>query len=333
MTESRVVIRRVPEGTPRPEDFEIVDSPPMEVGPGQIRVRTEWLSLDPYVRALLSGRHFLRMPQPGDVLPARAVAQVVESRHDVWNVGDRLVLETGLQSGTVTDGTDAWPLHPGHLPASTALGILGTPGMTAYFGLLDVAQVQPGEIVLVSAASGPVGSMVGQIAKLRGARAIGLAGSKEKCDWVRKVARFEACIDYRSEDVDARLRSLAPDGVHVFFDNTGGTLQQIVIGRRHLARGARVVLCGLVAQYNLDEAPPGPNLGTLMASRAKILPLIVYDYEHRRSEFLREALAWHGEGRLVFKEDIVEGLQNAAAHFCRLMRGENFGKSLVHLQR
>ncbi len=332
MNDRRVVIARIPAGEPRPEDFAVVDAPPpAPLAAGQLRVRTEWLSLDPYVRALLSGRHFLRMPQPGEVLPAKAVARVVESRHDVWSVGDRLVLETGLQSSAVSDGADAWKLHPGHVPASTALGILGVPGMTSYFGLLDVAQVQPGEIVLVSSAAGPVGSMVGQIAMLRGARAIGIAGSQEKCDWVRKVARFEACVDYKTEDVDARLRQLAPEGVHVFFDNTGGALQQIVIGQRHLARGARVVLCGLVTQYNLKEAPPGPNLGVLMASRAKILPMIVYDYEHRREEFLREALAWHGEGRLVFKEDVVDGLEAAPAHFCRLMRGENFGKSLVRL--
>jgi NADPH-dependent curcumin reductase CurA len=332
MTDRRVLLHRIPEGAPRPADFEVADAPePGPLGPGQVRVRAEWLSLDPYVRALLSGRHFLRMPQAGEVLPAKAVARVLESRHDLWRSGDRLVLETGLQSSAVTDAADAWKLHPGHLPASTALGILGMPGMTAYFGLLDVAQVRPGEIVLVSAASGPVGSMVGQIAMLKGARAIGIAGSREKCDWVQRVARFEACIDYRTEDVDARLRELAPEGVHVFFDNTGGELQHTVIGRRHLALGARVVLCGLVTQYNLEEAPPGPNLGVLMASRAKILPMIVYDYEHRREEFLRDALAWHGAGHLVFQEDIVDGLEAAPAHFCRLMRGENFGKSLVRL--
>ncbi|MCU0759874.1 MAG: NADP-dependent oxidoreductase [Steroidobacteraceae bacterium] len=332
MTDRRILLRRIPDGTPRPEDFEVAEAPPgPPLGPGQVRVRAEWLSLDPYVRALLSGRHFLRMPQPGEVLPAKAVARVVESRHATWRTGDRLVLETGLQSSAVSDAADAWRLHPGHVPASTALGILGMPGMTAYFGLLDVGQVRAGEVVLVSSAAGPVGSMVGQIAMLKGARAIGIAGSAEKCDWVRRVARFEACIDYRREDVDARLRELAPDGVHVFFDNTGGDLQHTVIGRRHLALGARVVLCGLVTQYNLKEAPPGPNLGVLMASRAKILPMVVYDYEHRREEFLREALAWHGAGRLAFKEDIVEGLEAAPAHFCRLMRGENFGKSLIRL--
>jgi NADPH-dependent curcumin reductase CurA len=332
MIDQQVNIRRLPEGLPRPEDFDLVDSPPCEpLAAGRIRVRTEWLSLDPYVRALLSGRHFLRMPQPGEVMPAKAVAEVIESRHDVFGVGDRIWLETGLRSTAVSDGADAWKLHPGHVPASTALGILGVPGMTAYFGLRDVAQLQPGETVLVSAASGPVGCMVGQIARLKGARAIGIAGSPEKCDWARREARFDACIDYKAEDVDARLRALAPEGVHVFFDNTGGELQNLVIGRRHLAMGARVILCGLIAQYNLKDAPPGPNLGPLMACRGKILPLVVYDYEPRREEFFEAALAWHGAGRLAFKEDVAEGLPNAAAAFCRLMRGENFGKSLVRI--
>ncbi len=332
MTDQQVLIRRLPEGLPQPEDFELAPAPaPAPLASGQIRVRTEWLSLDPYVRALLSGRHFLRMPQPGDVMPAKAVARVTESRHDVLRVGDRIWLETGLRNTVVSDGADAWPLHPGHVPASTALGILGVPGMTSYFGLRDVAQLQPGETVLVSAASGPVGCMVGQIARLMGARAIGIAGSREKCEWVRHTARFDACIDYRSEDVDARLRELAPEGVHVFFDNTGGELQNLVIGRRHLAMGARVILCGLIAQYNLKDAPPGPNLGPLMACRGKILPMIVYDYEHRREEFLRDALAWHAAGQLAFKEDIADGLEHAADAFCRLMRGQNFGKSLVRV--
>ena len=332
MKDLQVLIRRLPQGLPQPDDFELVEAPPRTpIASGQIRVDTEWLSLDPYVRALLSGRHFLRMPQPRDVMPAKAVATVTESRNDVFNVGDRIWLETGLRSSAVSDGADAWKLHPAHVPPSTALGILGVPGMTSYFGLLEVAQLRKGETVLVSAASGPVGSMVGQIARLKGARAIGIAGSREKCDWVRQEARFDACIDYKSEDVDARLRVLAPEGVHVFFDNTGGELQNLVIGRRHLAMGARVILCGLIAQYNLKDAPPGPNLGLLMACRGKILPIVVYDYEHRREEFLEDALAWYGEGRLAYKEDIAEGLQNAAAAFCRLMRGENFGKSLVRI--
>ena len=331
MDNLQVLINRLPAGEPVPGDFRLATGPRPVPASGQVLVRAHWLSLDPYVRALLSGRHFLKMPGPGDVMPGKAVAEVLESRNEAFSPGELIVVETGLQRYAVTDGAGAWKLHPMHQPPSLALGILGVPGMTAWFGLHDVAQLKAGETVLVSSAAGPVGSMVGQIARLRGGRAIGIAGSREKCDWVVRAARFDACIDYRSEDVGARLRELAPDGVDVFFDNTGGELQNLVIGKRHLAMHARVVLCGLVTQYNLDTPPPGPNLGTLMATRSKILPLIVYDYEHRREEFFREALAWHGEGRLAWKEDVAEGLEAAPEAFCRLMRGGNFGKSLVRV--
>jgi hypothetical protein len=325
----QVRIRRLPEGPPQQGDFELVDAERPRPGAGQVLVRSRWLSLDPYVRSLLSGRHFLRMPQPGDVLPARAVAEVVESRHPVFSVGDRLVLETGLAEWAVSNGDDAWKLDPRQQPESTALGILGMPGMTAYFGLREIARLRTGETVLVSAASGPVGSMVGQIARRWGARVIGIAGGAAKCDWVRRQARFDACIDYRSEDVGVRLRELAPGGVDVFFDNTFGELQREVIMGRHLAMHGRVVLCGAITQYSLAEPPPGPNLGPLMACRGRIEPIIVYDYEHRRQEFFDEVLPWYAAGLLAFREDVADGLAAAPAQFCRLMRGENFGKTLV----
>jgi NADPH-dependent curcumin reductase CurA len=283
------------------------------------------------VRSLLSGRHFLRMPEAGDLLPARAVGEVIESRHARWRPGDVLALETGLQEYAVCKADDAWLLSPVHQPLSLALGVLGMPGMTAWFGLLDVGRLQPGETVLVSAASGPVGSMVGQIARRHGARAIGIAGGAQKCRWVLETAGFEACIDYKAEDVSARLRELAPNGVDVFFDNTGGELQNTVIMDRHLALGGRVILCGLIAQYNLADAPPGPNLGRLMACRGSILTMIVYDYDHRRNEFFDAVLPWHAAQPLAYCEDIAAGMENAAAQFCRLMRGENFGKTLVRL--
>lgn len=327
----QVRIRRLPQGLPQESDFEVVPAPVPRPGPGQILVRTRWLSLDPYVRSLLSGRHFLPMPGAGDVLPAKAVAEVIESRHDGFAVGDRLVLETGLAEWAVSDGEGAWKLDPRHRPESTALGILGVPGMTAYFGLKEIARLRAGETVLVSAASGPVGSMVGQIARRWGARAIGIAGGSAKCDWVRREARLDACIDYKSEDVGARLRELAPRGVDVFFDNTFGELQREVVMGRHLAMRGRIVLCGAITQYSLAESPPGPNLGPLMACRGRIEPIIVCDYESRRQEFFDEVLPWHAAGSLAFREDVVDGLAAAPAHFCRLMRGENFGKSLVRM--
>lgn len=332
MKNQQVLIRRMSVGIPTVDDFELVERPaPTTPEPGGILVRTRWLSLDPYLRSLMSGRHFLRMPQPGEVMPATSIAEVLASRNDRFSVGDRVVLQTGLQSIALSDGATAWKLHAAHAPESTALGILGMPGMTAYFGLKETAQLRAGETVLVSAASGPVGSMVGQIARQRGARSIGIAGSEEKCDWARTHANFDACINYRTEDVGARLKALASDGVDVFFDNTGGALQHLVITGRHLAMKGRVILCGLIDQYSKQDPPPGPNLGALMACRGRIEPTIVYDYEHRRDEFMREVLPWHTAGKLAFIEDIASGIENAAGQYCRLMRGENFGKSLVRL--
>jgi hypothetical protein len=314
---AQVRIVRLPQGLPQESDFEIARGKPPQPGPGQILVRTRWLSLDPYVRSLLSGRHFLRMPQPGDVMPAKAVAE--------------LVLETGLAEWAVSNGDDAWRLDPRHVPASTALGILGMPGMTAYFGLRDTARLRAGETVLVSAASGPVGSMVGQLARHWGARAIGIAGGAAKCDWVRRSAHFDACIDYKSEDVGARLRALAPDGVDVFFDNTFGELQRLIVEGRHVAMHGRVILCGAITQYNRADPPPGPNLGPLMACRGRIEPIIVYDYESRRQEFFDAVLPLYAAGGLAYCEDVAAGLAAAPTQFCRLMRGENFGKTLVQI--
>lgn len=328
----QVLIKSMPVGLLQLSNFELIKKPLLTSLPkGKFLVRALWLSLDPYVRSLLSGRHFLNMPQKGDLWPAAAVAEVIESQHAVFKSGELVVLPMGLQAYTISDGTGVWKLSKQHVPPSTALGILGMPGMTAYFGLNEIAHLKSNETVVVSAASGPVGSMVGQITRLRGARVIGIAGSEEKCNWARENAKFFACINYKTENVDERLRSLAPNGVDVFFDNSGGELQNLIIGGRHLALKGRVVLCGLIDQYSKQQAPPGPNLGPLMACRGRIEPIIVYDYEDRREEFLSEALAWYAAGELVYKEDIRVGLEYAGEHFCRLMRGENFGKSLIQL--
>lgn len=329
MRNVQIRIRTLPDGVPTPGDFELLETESPTPGKGEMLCRTRWLSLDPYVRSLMNGRHFLGRPRAGDLMPARAVCEVIESRNEVFNTGDTVVMEAGLQNYCVSDGVQVQRVKTGSAPVTAALGVMGMPGLTAYCGLLDVAGVKQGETVLVSAAAGAVGSMVGQIARIKGCRVIGIAGTRAKCEWCVREAHFNSCINYRAESLDQRLRQLAPKGVDVYFDNTGGEILNTVVGGHHLAQNGRVVLCGLISQYNLPEPPPGPNLGPLMGARAKVLPMIVYDHEHRRDAFLKDAIAWFAEGHLRYKEDIVEGLQNAAAHFCRLMRGENFGKALV----
>jgi NADPH-dependent curcumin reductase len=307
-------LRRAPQGLPAPGDFELTHGEVTRPAGGQILCRARWLALDRWITA----------PRSGEVLPARGVCEVIEARHDVFGVGDYVVLDCGLQKFCVSDGAHVHKLHPGQSPASTALGILGRPGMSAYFGLLDRATLRDGETVLVTAAANAAGSMAGQIALLKGARAIGIAGSREKCDWVVRHARFEACINYRTDNLDARLKDLAPGGVSVYFDNTGGELLEKIVGGNHLASNGRVVLNDL----NL----PCPNVASLIDGHAGILPLKLRDYESRHEQFLKDAIAWHGEGLLAYREDVADGLEHAAAHFCKLMRGENFGTPLIRMQ-
>ncbi len=329
-TNLQMRLRQLPRGVPRESDFEIVAGPMPEAGAGEFLCRTRYLSLDPYVRALMSGRHFLGTPQPGDLMPSRAVADIIASQHPAWQVGDTVVLEAGLQHYGVSDGTDVRLARTGTAPVSTALGVLGMPGLTAYAGLTQIAELKAGETILVSAASGPVGCMVGQLGRIMGARTIGIAGSDKKCRWAVEQAGFEDCINYKTQDLTERLTALRPHGIDVYFDNAGGDVLNAVV-RHHLARNARIILCGLIAQYNLADPPPGPNLGPLMGARARILPLIVYDFENLRDEFEDRAAAWYAAGRINYLEDVAVGIQQAPAQFAKLMRGENFGKTLVEV--
>ncbi len=312
----------------KPSDFELVEAALPKLTNGSFLARALWLALDPFqVAHGANGNPGL--VQPGDLVPARGVGEVIESRHDVFGVGSVVVLDAGLQQFCVSHGQHARFVHPGQTPASTALGVLGAPGMAAYFGLLDLAKLRAGETVLVSAASNAAGSMAGQIAMLKGARAIGIASTREKCEWVTRHARLPACINYRSEPFSERLRELAPRGVDVYFDNTGGELLETIIAGRHLATGARIV------QNSLSHSDPGPTLvraGYLPEKDGiQVLRARVRDYEHRRPEFLREAIPWHGAGRIAIKEHVVEGLANAPTHMLRALRGENFGRPLIKL--
>lgn len=325
MRNLQIRVRRLPV---KSGDFELVDAERPALTNGSFLCRALWLALDPFQVAHGANGHAGFVP-PGGLVPARGVGEVIESRHDVFGVGSIVVLDAGLQQFSISNGQYARFVHPGQTPASTALGILGAPGMAAYFGLLDLARLRPGETVLVSAASNAAGSMAGQIAMLKGARAIGVAGTRAKCEWVTRHARLAACINYRAEPLSTRLRQLAPHGVDVFFDNTGGELLETIIAGRHLASGARIV------QNSLSAADPEPSLlraGYLPGKDPiRVLRARVRDYEHRRGEFLREAIAWHGAGLIAVKDDVVEGLPNAPAHLLLAMRGDNFGRPLVKL--
>jgi NADPH-dependent curcumin reductase len=309
-------------------DFEVVPGELPRLTNGGILCRARWLAVDPLTYSpsratTLSSRG----PHPGDVVPALGVCEVLESRHDVFAVGQHVVLQCGMREICVSDGHHVSALHPGQSPASTALGLLGPSGMAAYFGLLDLAKLRAGEKVLVSAVANVAGAMAGQVAKIKGARAVGVGSSREKCDWATRRARFSACVNPHAENLGDRLRQLAPRGFDIYFDNSGGELLEAVLSGHHVAPGGRVVLNGV------REDVPAELMHRAGYAQGEItlLRLHAAHYEHRRGEFLKDAIAWHGADRLVYREDVTEGLESAPAHLMKAMRGENFGHPLIKL--
>lgn len=304
--------------------------PVPEPAEGQFLSRTRWLSLDPYYRNIMKGHPFYaERLRPGDPMVGETVARVIASRHRGFAEGDWVVVRNGWQEFALSDGSAARKLDPAAAPLSTALGVLGMPGLTGYAGLVYLGEPRPGQTVLVSAATGPVGSTVGQVARLMGARAVGIAGSAEKCRYAVDTLGYAACVNYREGDLRAKLKEACPDRVDVYFDNVGGDTLAAVLGQ--LALHARVVLCGMIESYSMDTPPPGPFLGPVVAARATMKGLVVYDWMHKMNELLRVVGGWMRDGHFRYREDVSAGLASAPESFCRLMRGENFGKALVEV--
>jgi NADPH-dependent curcumin reductase len=333
-TNRRVLLKSRPVGEPKPTDFEIADAPMPKPGEGEILVRTIWLSLDPYMRGRMNDVKSYSAPvELGGVMTAGTVGEVVESRHPGFRTGDFVLSYGGWQTHHVARaGASPGPFGPLKLdptlaPISTALGVLGMPGMTAYVGLYDFGQPKAGETVAVSAAAGAVGSAVGQLARLKGARAVGIAGSPEKCDYVVKELGFDACVSHRSPDLVAALKDVCPKGIDVYFDNVGGDVLKTVL--RLVNPFARIPLCGIISQYNAVEPPPGPNMGPVLVNRVTIRGFIVSDHADRLPAFLADCSRWVREGRLKYREDIVEGIDHAPRAFIGLLQGKNLGKLLV----
>ena len=329
MNNTRVLLRRRTGGIPEEQDFELADTAMDRPAAGELLCETLYLSLDPYLRGKISGRHISGAINVGDLMAGEAISRVVESKSDRFKQGDIVAAHSGWQSHPVVEADAARPLNPELGPLSTLLGILGMPGLTAYAGMTRLAGLKAGDTVVVSAASGPVGSMVGQIAKRKGCRVVGIAGSAEKCRWVVEQAGFEHCVNYKTGALRDGLARVCSDGIDVYFDNVGGDTLQACMERLNL--GARVILCGLIAQYNTDDMPPGPNPAFIIKARAVVRGLVVYDHEDLRPEFERQVGQWLQQGELSYREDCVDGLAAAPGLFCRLMRGENFGKAIVRV--
>ena len=324
-----------PNGFPKDTDFEMVDVPVPRPGPGELLSRTIYLSLDPYMRGRMNRTvGYAKTVDIGEVMVGGTVSQVIESDLDEYRPGDLILSTNGWQEYGVSDGTGLRTLDRSVAPISTALGVLGMPGLTAYVGLLDIGQPTTGETVVVSAASGAVGAVVGQIARIKGCRVVGIAGAKEKCDYVTRELGFDGCVSRLAEAFPERLKEACADGIDVYFENAGGKVFEAVMPL--LNTFARVPVCGRIANYNLSGPPPGPDLlprliGLVLVRRLTVHGFIVFDHADRAPSFRRDVGAWIRTGELVYKEDIVEGLEHAVSAFQGLLRGSNFGKLLVRV--
>ncbi len=322
-----------PSGLPRATDWDMTEEPLPTPGAGELLVEISHISLDPAMRGWMNaGASYIDPVEVGDVMRAGAVGRVLASEHPGFAVGEHVYSAFGVQEYALSDGRGVMKVDPEVAPLPCYLGTLGMTGMTAYFGLFDVAKMQEGDTVVVSGAAGAVGSVVGQMAKIKGAaRVVGIAGGEEKCRWLVEELGFDAAIDYKTEDVRRALREAAPDGVDVYFDNVGGEILDAVLTR--LARGARIVICGAVSQYNASEVRGPANYLSLLVARASMIGMVVFDYAPRFGEAAAEIAGWMQEGRLISREDVVNGAVSAFPDtLLKLFNGENVGKLVLRIE-
>ncbi len=328
----QIILTATPEAVPGPEHFRTATTPMPDPEEGEALVETLFLSLDPYMRGQISGRHISGSVKPGETLRGEAVSRVIASRAPALPEGALIAAHTGWQSHAIVTPGMTRPLGYDGLPSSLALGVLGMPGLTAYAGLKRLGEPKSGDVLLVSSAAGTVGATVGQIGRMLGCQVIGIAGGAEKCAWVTDVAKFDGCIDYKGEKIRDGIGRLCPPkaplgGVDIYYDNVGGDMLQAAM--ENMAFHARVILCGLMDQYNSNIIPAGPNPALIIRARATMRGMVVYDHEDMRAEAVQQLAAWIKSGDVVYREDVTEGLENAGHAFSRLMRGETFGKTLV----
>ncbi|HEY0974193.1 MAG TPA: NADP-dependent oxidoreductase [Solimonas sp.] len=318
-----------PQGMVKRADFEYVETALPEPGDGQFLVKNEYLSLDPAMRGWMNeGKSYVPPVGIGEVMRAGAVGKVLASKHPKYAVGDHVVGLFGVQDYAVSDGKGCNKVDPKLAPLPVYLGTLGMPGMTAYFGLLEVGQPKEGETVVVSGAAGAVGQIVGQIAKIKGCRVVGIAGGADKCRYVVEELGFDACIDYKHDDVKKGLKQHCPKGVDVYFDNVGGEILDIVLTQ--LAMHARIVICGAISQYNNSTPVKGPsNYMSLLVNRASMKGMVVFDWAARYGEAMQAMGGWLREGRMKTREDIAVGLETFPETLLKLFKGENVGKLVL----
>jgi NADPH-dependent curcumin reductase len=332
MTGRAIRLARRPVGLPTQDDWELTEDEVGEPGEGEVLVEVMYASLDPAMRGWISeAASYARPVGIGEVMRAIAVGRVVASKDERFSEGDHVSGMLGIQEYAIVAGDALQAVDPGVAPLPTWLGVLGMPGLTAYFGLLDIGRPEPGQTVVVSGAAGAVGSLVGQIAKLKGARAVGIAGGPEKCSYVTGELGFDAAIDYKNEDVPAALREACPDGIDVYFDNVGGEILDAALAR--LAFNARVVICGAISQYNSTEGMRGPaNYMSLLVNHASMTGFLVFHYGSRYAEGARQLGEWVAAGKLKAREDVVSGIESFPDAFLKLFAGTNDGKLVLEIR-
>jgi hypothetical protein len=334
-TNKQILLARRPNGAPVPDDFKLVETPVPEPGDGEFLARTLYLSLDPYMRGRMNAERSYSAPvEIGGVMEGGTVSRVEISNHADYAVGDIVVGRTGWQEYALSNGAGMRKMRADGVPVSTALGVLGMPGMTAYTGLLNIGQPKDGDTLVVAAASGAVGGIVGQIAKIKGCRAVGIAGSPQKCRYVVEELGFDACLNHRDDDFEAALAAACPNGIDIYFENVAGRVLRAVIPLFNFF--ARMPVCGLISQYNATgSAVESDHLPSLMravlTNRIAMRGFIVTDFAAQQDDFLRDVGQWVAEGRIKYREHRVTGLEAAPQALIGLLQGENFGKVIVEV--
>jgi NADPH-dependent curcumin reductase CurA len=331
----RIVLASHPTGTPTAANFRLEQFAVPALKPGEILLHTQYLSLDPYMRSRMNAADgYAASVKLGQVMVGGTVARVEQSRNPGFQVGDMVMAYSGWQEYEVSDGRGVSKLDPRIDPPSYALGVLGMPGLTAYVGLLDLGEPKPGETLVLAASTGAVGSVVGQIGKIKGCRVVGIAGAAEKCRYAVEKLGYDACISHYDSDMAEQLAVACPNGIDVYFENVGGSSWEAVMPL--LNNFSRIPVCGLIAHYNQKSLPPGPDRMSLLQSmilskRIKMQGFIISDHYQRVPDFVRDVSQWLGEGKMSYKEHVVEGLENAPEAFLGLFKGVNFGKLVVKI--
>jgi len=329
MTNTQIKLAQRPVGLPTSDTFNIEKNPVPTIKDGEVLLKTKFISLDPAMRGWMNNtRSYIPPVGIGEVMRAGTVGEVVESKHGKYAVGDILVGNAGVQEYIATDTKGYHQVDPRLAPLPVFLGTLGMPGFTAYFGLLRIGEPKAGETVLVSGAAGAVGSIVGQIAKIKGCRVVGIAGGPEKCDYIINELGFDAAIDYKAGSLRADMKRTCPDGIDVYFDNVGGEILDTALTRLNMH--ARIVICGAISQYNNTTPVKGPaNYLSLLVSRARMQGMVVFDYAKDYGVAAKDMAGWMQEGKLKSREDVYEGIENFHETFLRLFSGDKMGKLVL----